>query len=72
MLNSDFEDLKAATRASECRLTPIRKNTAVAAVEAVRALQKIAGMPVGNNPLAEAQRMREIAAAAVGELDGRG
>ena len=70
MLNSYFEDLKAATQGLG-RLTPIRKNTAVAAVEAVRALQKIADMPVGNNPLAEAQRMREIAAGAVGELDER-
>lgn len=70
MQKSEFEstlsDLKAAARAPECRGATIRKATGAHAVTALRALQEIAAMPVGRNPMAEAQRMRAIAIDCVG------
>lgn len=58
---SPIDEIKQAARSPECAAVSISKEAALAAVAAMRATEKIASMPVGNNPVAEAQRMREIA-----------
>lgn len=65
-MESTVRDLKQVARLPETATGRIAKGSAVTAVAAIRALQKIAHMPVGKNPLAEAQAMREAARVALG------
>lgn len=72
-MESTVRDLKQVARLPETVTGRIAKGSAVTAVAAILALQEIAQMPVGKNPLAEAQAMREAARAALGinaELSG--
>lgn len=65
MMEDTIKNLKRIAQGPETSHGRIGKGAAINAVSAIRALQKIACMPVGKNPLAEAQAMRNIALAAM-------
>lgn len=58
---SRIDEIKRASQVAEGVQVKISKEAALQSVAAMRAVEEIAAMPVGNNTLAEAQRMREIA-----------
>ncbi len=65
-MDDTINNLKRIARGPETSHGRIGKGTALNAVSAIRTLQKIANMPVGKNPLAEAQAMRDMARSALG------
>ena len=65
-MEDTIKNLKRIARGPETSHGRIGKGAAINAVSAIRTLQKIASMPVGKNPLAEAQAMRELARKALG------
>lgn len=65
-MEDTIKNLKRIAQGPETTHGRIGKSAAINAVSAIRALQKIASMPVGKNPLAEAQAMREAAMVALG------
>lgn len=68
-MEDTINNLKRIAQAPENTSGRIGKGAAINAVSAIRALQKIASMPVGKNPLAEAQAMRKLARDAMGITD---
>lgn len=68
-MDDTIKNLKRIAQAPETSHGRIGKGAALNAVSAIRTLQKIANMPVGKNPLAEAQGMRELAREALGISD---
>lgn len=65
-MDDTINNLKRIARGPETSHGTIGKGAALNAVSAIRTLQKIASMPIGKNPLAEAQAMRDMARGVLG------
>lgn len=61
-----IEELKAVARAPELSRATISKESALAALRSIRANQAIVLVPIGRNWPGEAVKMREMAAAGLG------
>lgn len=61
-----IDELKAVARAPELSRATISKESALAALKSIRANQAIVLVPIGRNWPGEAVKMREIAAAGLG------
>lgn len=61
-----IDELSRVAGLPELATGKISKATALAALSAIAAAEKIAAMPIGNNALAEVQRMRDIATRVTG------